>query len=309
MITATFLLVLAALAPRVAAAPAPEPTSTAASASALATSHAIERGHAAGTDGTATFGILTDSTRGDRARRRAHTVVVDAGHGGPDRGMNGPVVNGRRFYEKEITLAVSRRLAAELKKRGVNVVMTRTTDTLIALSDRGRIANRAKGDIFMSIHVNAANPNWRNASAARGFETFFLADAKTEDARRVAEMENASERFETAVESTKGDPLSFIYTDMRQNEFLRESSDLAAIVQRHLARIHPGPNRGVKQAGFRVLVTSFMPSVLVELGFGSNAAEARYLADPAAQQRMAEVLADAAEAYLGQLDRKIGGTP
>ncbi|HEY0972787.1 MAG TPA: N-acetylmuramoyl-L-alanine amidase [Gemmatimonadales bacterium] len=291
MITTTLLLVMAAIAPRVSLAPVPEPVAAARPAAAAA---AVP---------------LVTADAGDSTRRRVHTVVVDAGHGGPDRGMNGPTVDGRRFHEKEITLSVSRRLAAELRKRGVNVVMTRTTDTLIALSDRGRIANRSKGDIFMSIHVNAANPNWKNASAARGFETYFLADAKTEDARRVAEMENASERYETSVESTSGDPLSFIYTDMRQNEFLRESSDLAAIVQRHLARIHPGPNRGVKQAGFRVLVTSFMPSVLVELGFGSNPAEARYLASPAEQQRIAEMLADAAEAYLGRLDRKIGGTP
>ncbi len=294
MITSTILLMVAAFAPHLST-PAPAQLPPAPVAVALA--------------GTAPAAPLVVAGDTDSVPRRVHTVVVDAGHGGPDRGMNGPTVNGRRFHEKEITLAVSRRLAAELRKRGVNVVMTRTTDTLIALSDRGRIANRSKGDIFMSIHVNAANPRWKNASAARGFETYFLADAKTEDARRVAEMENASERFETSVESTSGDPLSFIYTDMRQNEFLRESSDLAAIVQRQLARIHPGPDRGVKQAGFRVLVTAFMPSVLVELGFGSNPAEARYLADPREQQRMAEVLADAAEAYLGRLDRKIGGTP
>ena len=127
----------------------------------------------------------------------------------------------------------------------------------------------------MSIHVNAANPGWKNPGGARGFETYFLAEAKTEDAQRLADMENSSEQYETSVSVKKGNPLSFILTDMKQNEHLRESSMLAELVQRRLARMHPGPNRGVKQAGFKVLVTAFMPSVLVELGFGSNPAEAR----------------------------------
>lgn len=235
-----------------------------------------------------------------------HTVIVDAGHGGPDNGMRGTKRGGGAFREKDVTLAVSRKVAAELRRRGVKVVMTRTTDTLIALADRGRIANRAGGDLFVSIHVNAANPRWKNASGARGFETYFLADAKTEDARRVAEMENASEQYETAAPTTRGDPLSFILSDMKQNEYLRESSALAASVQRHLKRIHPGPDRGVKQAGFKVLVTASMPAVLVELGFGSNPAEAAFLASDAEQARLADVIVDGTMEYLSRLDRRSG---
>lgn len=238
--------------------------------------------------------------------RVARTVVVDAGHGGPDNGMRGTRRGGGAIREKDITLAVSQKVAAELRRRGVKVVMTRTTDTLIALADRGRIANRANGDVFVSIHVNAANPRWKNASGARGFETYFLADAKTEDARRVAEMENASLQFETAQPTSRGDPLSFILSDMMQNEYLRESSDLAASVQRHLKRVHPGPDRGVKQAGFKVLVTASMPAVLVELGFGSNPAEAAFLASPAQQQQLAEVIVDGTLEYLALLDRRTG---
>ncbi|HEX6631090.1 MAG TPA: N-acetylmuramoyl-L-alanine amidase, partial [Gemmatimonadaceae bacterium] len=185
------------------------------------------------------------------------TVVVDAGHGGPDRGMTGPIGASRPLLiEKDVTLSVAKRVAAVLERRGMRVIMTRTADTLIALADRGHIANEAGGDVFLSIHVNAANPRWKNASAARGYETYFLADAKTEDARRVAELENASERFEAVQDTRKGDPLRFILTDMQQNEHLRESSELAAIVQRHLGRVQHGPSRGVKQAGFKVLVTA-----------------------------------------------------
>src|SRR5690606_21890388 len=118
----------------------------------------------------------TAPAAGGGVARVSHTIIVDAGHGGPDRGMTGPVVRGSRLVEKDVVLSVARLTAAEMRRRGHKVVMTRTTDTLIALGDRGRIANKANGDLFMSIHVNAANPNWKNASASRGFETYFLAE-------------------------------------------------------------------------------------------------------------------------------------
>jgi N-acetylmuramoyl-L-alanine amidase len=243
---------------------------------------------------------------------RRRTVVVDAGHGGPDGGMQGTLPSGRPVEEKTITLGVARELQTALRDRGIGVVMTRTRDTLIALSDRGRIANQRKADLFISIHVNAANPAWRDAAGARGFETYFLAEAKTEDARRVAEMENESVRFESGGEAQKGDPLSFIMADMAQNEHLRESSELADRIQRRLARAHPGPSRGVKQAGFRVLVTAFMPAVLVEIGYGTNRAEAAYIASPEGQRQLARAIAEAAMEYLADYERRVapagGGT-
>jgi N-acetylmuramoyl-L-alanine amidase len=235
-------------------------------------------------------------------------VVVDAGHGGRDPG--GPMRFGERgeLYEKDIVLQVALKLGEELRERGVDVYYTRSRDTLIALDDRGRMANRANGDLFISIHVNAANPRWKNPTAARGYETYFLAEAKTEDAQRVEEMENEAARFETNGESAaKDDPLSFILSDMRQNEHLRESSDLAEIVQRHLGGVHPGPNRGVKQAGFRVLVGAFMPAVLLELGFGTNGADAEFLASPIRQRAIARAVADATMEYLERHQRRIGG--
>jgi N-acetylmuramoyl-L-alanine amidase len=237
---------------------------------------------------------------------RTHLVVVDAGHGGPDFGMSGPVGSSHPIYEKDITLAVATKVAAALRSRAIQVVMTRTRDTLIALSDRGRIANENHGDLFVSIHVNAANPAWHDPGAARGFETYFLAEAKTEDARRVADMENEAIRFETSSASSKNDPLSFIMQDMKQNEHLRESSQLAELIQRRLGTVHPGPSRGVKQAGFRVLVTAYMPAVLVEIGFGTNAAESRFLADPAAQRKLAGAIATATSDYLTRYERRVG---
>jgi N-acetylmuramoyl-L-alanine amidase len=243
---------------------------------------------------------------GPRARRRL--IVVDAGHGGPDAGMHGPIGQRTTLYEKDITLAVAKRLARDLEARGAAVLMTRTTDTLIALGDRGKIANQARGDLFISIHVNAANLNWKDPGGARGFETYFLAEAKTEDERRVARMENEVVRFESSGDPGPESGLGFILKDMAQNEQLRESSDLAATIQARLRRAHPGPSRGVKQAGFMVLVTAYMPAVLVEVGFGTNPADAAYVSGEAGQRAIAGAIADAAMEYLAHYERRVTGT-
>ncbi len=242
----------------------------------------------------------------DAKRARHWRVVVDAGHGGPDHGMSGPIGTNWKIDEKDITLSVAKKLRAALESRGADVVMTRTTDTLIALSDRGSIANEQHGDVFVSIHVNAANLRWRHPAAARGFETYFLAEAKTEDAKRVERMENESIRFETSATAEKSDPLNFIINDMAQNEHLRESSELAELIQQRLGNIEPGPSRGVKQAGFRVLVTAYMPAVLVEIGFGTNPSEARWLRNASRQRQIASTIADATMEYLEHYQRRLG---
>jgi N-acetylmuramoyl-L-alanine amidase len=241
--------------------------------------------------------------------RSRHLVVVDAGHGGPDGGMHGPIEGGPPVQEKNITLAVAKRVGAALAKRGIGVRYTRTTDTLIALSDRGRIANDAHADLFVSIHVNAANPGWKDPGAARGFETYFLSEAKTEDARRVEQMENEVVKFEANASAHAGDPLNFILNDMAQNEHLRESNELAELIQRRVGGVHPGPNRGVKQAGFRVLVTAFMPAVLVEIGFGTNADEARYMTDPRKMDELSAAISDAVLEYLKRYERRVATLP
>jgi N-acetylmuramoyl-L-alanine amidase len=234
-------------------------------------------------------------------------VVIDAGHGGPDRGMTGPIGSPTWFVEKDVTLAVAKKLASALRARGVDVLMTRTTDTLIALADRGKIANSNHGDVFISIHCNAPGYNTAAAARERGFETYFLAEAKTEDERRVQDMENESVKFETGANTSKGDPLSFIITDMAQNEHLRESNDLAQTIQDGLLEVHPGPNRGVQQANFAVLRGSYMPAVLVEVGFGSNQSEATYLSDQDNQRAIARSIAESVLAYLAHYELRVGG--
>lgn len=233
-------------------------------------------------------------------------VVVDAGHGGPDRGMSGTTAARTKVYEADITLAIAKKLKAALAAKGIDVLMTRSTDTLIALRDRGRIANEAEATLFLSIHVNAANPRWRNPRSARGFETYFLSDAKTEDERRVAEMENDADRF-LGEDFEAGDPLAQVLGDMLQNAHLRESSELAATVQAGMKPMHPsGNDRGVKQAGFAVLIAAHMPAALVEVGFGTNASEASWLASAKGQQALADAIASATGKYLTEYARRGG---
>lgn len=252
--------------------------------------------------------VATAPTRPPATPRARPLVVVDAGHGGRDRGMSGPTGSSRKVFEADITLAIAKKLRLALEQRGVDVVMTRTRDTLIALADRGRLANEKDAALFLSIHVNAANPRWKNPRAARGFETYFLSEAKTEDERRVAEMENEADSF-LEVDARPGDPLSFLLSDMMLNQYLRESSELAAVVQSGMKAIHPSKaDRGVKQAGFAVLVAAHRPAVLIEVGFGTNASEAAWLNSTKGQQSLADAIAKATERYLAEYQRRGGST-
>jgi N-acetylmuramoyl-L-alanine amidase len=260
------------------------------------------------TDNSTVLPSITPNTSTPNRPRRTQRrlIVVDAGHGGPDNGMTGPIGNGPRIVEKHVTLAVARLLSAELRNAGVEVLMTRTRDTLIALSDRGRIANRNKGDLFVSIHVNATGSRGSAGARERGYETYFLAEAKTAEASRVERMENEAVKFETGANAPKGDPLSFIINDMAQNEHLRESNDLAETIQNGMRTFHPGRDRGVQQANFAVLRGSFMPAVLVEIGFGTNPAEAAYLLDPDNQRQIASSIARSVLEYISHYDARIG---
>jgi N-acetylmuramoyl-L-alanine amidase len=198
-------------------------------------------------------------------------------------------------------------LRNELKRRGVGVQMTRTSDTLIALGDRGGYCTEAC-DLFVSLHVNslARRPGYTDI---RGFETYFLAEARTEDAARVAQMENEAVRFEAnPSEAGAGLGLDFILKDLQLNEHLRESARAAELVQRQLKSAHTGESRGVKQAGFMVLTTARRPAILVELGYSTNPEDGRLLTSYASQKAMAHALADAIVEYLLEYERKTSPT-
>ncbi len=242
----------------------------------------------------------------ERARRNgfqmAHRVVVDAGHGGVDNGNPGRYLP-RGVQEKHVTLAISRLLRGELLDRGIEVVMTRTGDTLIDLRDRARMC-RAECDLFISVHVNSLRRSY-GFERVNGVETYFLGDALTAEARRVAEMENDALRYETGGAAAMDEDLEFIFKDLHTNEFLRESALLADLVQSRAARVHPGEDRGVAQNRFVVLATATRPAVLLEAGFATNRRDADFIASQSGQRRLAEAVAGGIEAYLKQYEEKV----
>jgi N-acetylmuramoyl-L-alanine amidase len=234
--------------------------------------------------------------------RLTHTVVVDPGHGGIDPGNPGMYFP-RGLTEKDITLGVGRLLRAELQRRGLSVVLTRSTDTLIDLASRPTFC-RADCDLFVSIHINSM-PAGRRQTQVNGVETYFVSDAKTEDQKRVAEMENDALRFEIATASGQGSPLGFILNDLQLNEYLRESARLAELVQGKVAAIHPGEDRGVQQGPFLVLAAARRPAILVEAGFATNRTDGAFLASADGQRRIAVAVADGIVAYLLEFERKL----
>jgi len=240
------------------------------------------------------------------ARPQQRVVVIDPGHGGDDTGKIGP--NGVR--EKDAALQLSRRLSDTLLARGYEVHLTRTRDTLVDLADRPRLANRWKAGrpaaIFLSIHLNSTQTG---ARSARGFETFFLADARTEDEQRVAEMENAAVEFEDG-DADAATIEDLILNGLRNDFWVRASNDLAEAIQGGIATVHTGPDRGVKRAGFRVLVGALMPAVLVEVAFISHPSESRLVADPAFQMKVASAIATAVARFFDTHDHLwTGGSP
>lgn len=243
-----------------------------------------------------------------------HLVTVDPGHGGVDPGNPG-LFFPRGVREKDVVLQIGLLLRKELQERGIRVRMTRSTDTLIALGERGSYCTETC-DLFVSLHVNSLEKR-RGYTDVRGFETYLLAEARTEDARRVARMENDAMRFEANPAGGAGlSALDFILKDLQLNEHLRESARLAELMQARLDPVHTGANRGVKQAGLVVLTTARRPAVLVELGYSTNRNDARIMTRTASQRALAAAMADAIVEYLREYERKttpapltVGGRP
>lgn len=248
-----------------------------------------------------------DPSRLPNGLRKGHVVTVDAGHGGVDPGNPG-LFFPQGVREKHVTLQLALLLRDELVRRGVKVVMTRARDTLIDLYKRGSYCTE-ECDLFISIHVNSLNKR-PGYSRVRGFETYFLAEAKTEDAARVARMENEAVRFDRPdTEGGQLGGLAFLLKDLQLNEHLRESARAAELVQSYLQEAHTGPDLGVKQAGLVVLTTARRPSILVEVGFSTNQDDAKLMTRPASQKNLAASMADAVVAYLLEYERKVGQLP
>jgi N-acetylmuramoyl-L-alanine amidase len=186
--------------------------------------------------------------------------------------------------------------------------MTRTTDVRPNLLQRAPTCDAAC-DLFVSLHVDALDPRRRpDYRSYAGFSTLIIGEENSADADRVAETENEALRFESPEDQQLASgPLAFIIRDLQMNEYLRESARAAALVQQHLDRVHPGPDRGVKQRNdLAVLNTGRRPGVLVEMGYSSSPSDAGFLSSRTGQQKIARVLTDAIVAYLMEFERKTG---
>jgi len=224
-------------------------------------------------------------------------IVIDPGHGGIEVGAVGPT----GLQEKEITLDLARRLKAALSRDpSLEVVLTREDDRLVGLDERTAIANHNRADLFLSIHLNAA----RRVNA-RGAETYFLSSEATDDeARTLAALENRAYGVEQkkidAVDSA-GNGLDLVLWDLAQNQYLAESSLLAESIQAHLNALAGTPDRGVRQAPFRVLMGATMPAILVEAGFVSNPDEETLFRSMAFRNQVVSAMANAVYDFLERL--------
>jgi len=216
---------------------------------------------------------------------KINKIIIDAGHGGKDYGAIGL----DKTREKKIVLDIAKRLAKLIRKEKIfQAVMTREKDDYVSLERRASIANKNEGDIFVSIHANASTNR-----AARGFQVFFLAPAKNDEARAAAQLENATfmaEKNEAANEEI--DDLSLILSDMIQTEFQVESADLAGMIDREFRKnlSRKTKARGIDQAGFIVLNQVYMPSILVEAAFLTNKSDEKLLDSKSYRQDVAEAI-------------------
>lgn len=217
------------------------------------------------------------------------TVVIDAGHGGKDTGALGAISK-----EKDLNLTVALLTGEYIKKNcpDVKVVYTRERDVFVTLDERAAIANRNNADVFISIHCNSTSSK---AASVSGAETYVLGEHKNAANLEVAKKENSSILYEEDADEKYGNfdlssPEAYIALSLFQQEYLSQSLQLAANVQEQFSKRVGRKDRGVQQAGFLVLWKTAMPSILIELGFISNAAEERFLASEDGQTYMASAI-------------------
>jgi N-acetylmuramoyl-L-alanine amidase len=228
-------------------------------------------------------------------------VVIDAGHGGKD-----PGAISRKSKEKDITLSVALKVGEYIKAQfsDVEIIYTRKEDVFVALDERSRIANENGADLFISIHCNA-NPN----RSPYGTETYVMGLHKSDGNLDVAMRENAvityEEDYSTKYEGYDPNSAeSFIIFSLMQHSFLDQSLNMASLIQEEFRDRARRKDRGVKQAGFIVLWKTSMPSVLVELGFLSNAKEEEFLNSSEGQSYLASSIFRAFREYKERVESR-----
>ena len=228
-------------------------------------------------------------------------ICIDAGHGGKD-----PGCVGKMSYEKNIVLKVALKVGKLIREKhpDVKVVYTRDKDVFIELGERGKIANKHKADLFISLHVNSISNN-KNVS---GIETYVLGLHKTEANLKVAMKEKEVIKYEDdySVKYSGFDPSraeSYIIFSMMQNLYLGNSLRIAGLVQDELISATHNTDRSVRQAGYLVLKDVAMPAILIELGFISNPEEERFLNTVDGQNKIARSIAKAFSVYKEEVER------
>lgn len=231
------------------------------------------------------------------------TVVIDPGHGGKD-----PGAVGATSKEKDIVLAVGKKLGDLIKSShsDVKVLYTRDTDKFVELNKRAEIGNKAHADLFISIHCNALD---RRRTSPQGVETFVLGLHRSNDNLEVAKSENSVILYEQDY-STKyqgfnpNEPESYIMFEFMADQYLQQSVSFATIVQNRLVNNSKRVNRNVRQAGFLVLREVAMPSVLVELGYISNPTDEKFMKSANGQASLANSIYLAFKDYKREYDKK-----
>tara|TARA_A100001011_G_scaffold356994_1_gene401487 strand:+ start:12626 stop:13783 length:1158 start_codon:yes stop_codon:yes gene_type:complete len=224
------------------------------------------------------------------------TIVIDPGHGGKDPGAIGY----HNIKEKHIVLDIAKELGSFLKKEMPNlkVIYTRDDDTFLGLKNRTAFANKNEGHMFLSIHANAST-----AKTARGFEIFLLQANSVDKAIDVAVRENASIFFEDNPEEYEQNQM---IASVSENMYLQESEKLAVSIQAAVKKELPKTRmRGIKQAGFYVLVGAAMPKVLIEAGFITNKSEAKLLNKSSYRSEMAYGIFKGVQAYINSHNSKV----
>ena len=237
--------------------------------------------------------VVSPDLKAEKNKWKFNTIIIDPGHGGKDPGAIGY----RGTREKDIALDVAKRLERKISKNmKVKTILTRDEDIFLKLGERTRFANENNGDLFISIHANAAED--RRAS---GFETFLIGPNRNQAAVRVAARENAVLELEGGATKKLTDE-ALITATIAQAGFASFSEQFAALVQEEIGKRIQSKNRGVKQAGFYVLMGASMPNVLIELGFISNPSEEKKLKSPKYRDTLATSIYRAIEKYEKTLD-------
>ena len=229
-----------------------------------------------------------------RDKLKFDTIVIDAGHGGHDPGN----VGYRNAKEKDVVLAISLKLGAYIEEYlpDVKVIYTRDDDTFVDLEDRGHIANRVEGDLFVSIHADS----WKSSSV-RGTTVFFLGLHRSETSFEVMKRENAVFNAEGLYKELTEDDL-LIY-ELAHSGYISTSERIATLVDKQFTERAGRKTRGVKQAGFVVLYQASMPAMLIETGFLTNPSEQRFLSSDYGQSIIASAIFRAIRDYKEEYEK------